>query len=259
MIMAADQLSVELDEADIDKVATEIEWESTMKRHQSQLQPQRKQFSEEDCRDFITHVLALDLKLPSTHRYRDGIDEVWRRLMYKFGDANLGRAMGIFNELLEDDDLGGLGLGGDLWRSWRHDFKHINVSAFCDVVPRNNLMVKYQDDLSNPGTPHFPNVILPQPVKPSRMVKDKEKPITPPEPQILPFLHHGEFTQVQQTKKSSSVEQPSTSRHVIKRKDVGSPKQTRPSKPLPSPPMLSNSPNNSCASTQAKSFASLLS
>lgn len=85
-------------------------------------------FDEEECRDFLAYELGQEI--PRFYRYRQGIHEVESRLIQRFGDMNYGKAMAVFHRLLESDDCAsGLGDEGDLWRSWRHDFKHRGVSG----------------------------------------------------------------------------------------------------------------------------------
>ena len=84
-------------------------------------------YSEESCRDFIIYELGHLYGIPQGFRYAQGIDQVRTRLMLRYGDANLDRAMGIFNEILEDDSTTGLGDEGDVWRSWRHSYLHCHV------------------------------------------------------------------------------------------------------------------------------------
>lgn len=81
-------------------------------------------YSDDLCRDFIIYELGHQYGIPQGFRYAQGIDQVRTRLMLRYGDANLDRAMGIFNEILEDDSTTGLGDEGDVWRSWRHSYLH---------------------------------------------------------------------------------------------------------------------------------------
>jgi len=86
----------------------------------------REAYDEESCRDFLVHELGFEI--PGFFRYAEGIHEVQKRLILRYGDENIARAMGVFRELLEDDDASGLGDDGDMWRSWRHDHKYRSVS-----------------------------------------------------------------------------------------------------------------------------------
>ncbi|KAI9657808.1 MAG: hypothetical protein M1829_006874 [Trizodia sp. TS-e1964] len=97
---------------------------------------------DESCLDFLVHELGLEI--PRTYRYAQGIHEVQKRLILRYGDENIARVMDIFNSLLEDENnAAGLGDDGDVWRSWRHDYKMRGT------------------DFANPGTPRFPGIILP--------------------------------------------------------------------------------------------------
>lgn len=86
----------------------------------------REAYDDEACRDFLTYELGNEI--PTLFRYAEGIHEVQKRLILRYGDENMASAMGVFRELLEDDDASGLGDEGDIWRSWRHDHKYRSVS-----------------------------------------------------------------------------------------------------------------------------------
>jgi hypothetical protein len=86
-----------------------------------------QEFDEEAVRDFLVDELGLEI--PRLYRYDQGIHEVYRRLVTRFGDEHFARAMGVFQNLLEgEDNANGLGDDGDLYRSWRHDYKMRKVS-----------------------------------------------------------------------------------------------------------------------------------
>lgn len=87
----------------------------------------REAYDDEECHDFLSYELAFEI--PTVFRYADGIHEVQKRLILRYGDENIARAMGVFKELLEVDDASGMGDDGDMWRSWRHDHKHRRVSC----------------------------------------------------------------------------------------------------------------------------------
>ncbi|KAI9834154.1 MAG: hypothetical protein M1826_005265 [Phylliscum demangeonii] len=80
----------------------------------------REEYDEESCRDFLVHELGAEIA--RFYRYAEGIHEVQKRIILRYGDENCAQAMHIFRELLEaDDNASGLGDDGDVWRSWRHD------------------------------------------------------------------------------------------------------------------------------------------
>ena len=85
-------------------------------------------WDEEACRDFIIYELGYSSHIPRDYRYRQGIDEVRKRLMCRFGDVNLDRSMGVFNDILEKVSAHGIEDEGDIWRTWRHSYLHQNVS-----------------------------------------------------------------------------------------------------------------------------------
>jgi len=85
------------------------------------------EFDEEAVRDFLVDELGLEI--PRLYRYDQGIHEVHRRLITRFGDEHFARAMGVFQDLLENEDnANGLGDDGDLYRSWRYDYRMRKVS-----------------------------------------------------------------------------------------------------------------------------------
>ncbi|KAI9821937.1 MAG: hypothetical protein M1827_002519 [Pycnora praestabilis] len=99
-------------------------------------------FEEEACRDFLRELGTVIVR---KFTYTAGRDLIHEQLILRYGDANIGDAIGVFKELLEDDDASGLGDDGDIYRSWRHEYKTCGL------------------DFSSPGTPRFPNLILPAP------------------------------------------------------------------------------------------------
>ncbi|KAH0542001.1 hypothetical protein FGG08_003550 [Glutinoglossum americanum] len=107
-----------------------------------------QEFDEEAVRDFLVDELGLEI--PRLYRYDQGIHEIHRRLITRFGDEHFARAMGVFQSLLEgEDNANGLGDDGDLFRSWRYDYK---------------MRKSWQENLSEPGTPKFPGMVLPAPI-----------------------------------------------------------------------------------------------
>ena len=129
-------------------------------------------YDDDECHDFLVYELGPEV--PTFFRYAEGIHEVQKRLILRYGDENMARAMGVFKELLEEDDASGLGDDGDLWRSWRHDHKHWRVSCsnacIQGVTACEELLIQVKENFSNPGTPKFPGVILPSPVARTRRV-----------------------------------------------------------------------------------------
>lgn len=85
-------------------------------------------WDEEICRDFIIYDLGYSSRIPRDYRYHQGIDEVRKRLMCRFGDMNLDRSMGVFNDILENVSACGIEDESDIWRSWRHSHLHQHVS-----------------------------------------------------------------------------------------------------------------------------------
>ena len=98
-----------------------------------------KRFSIEDCKEII-YELGHFYRIPYHFRYKQGIEFVIRRLMQRYGDMNLDKALGVFNDILESGSASGLGDDDDVWRSWRYSYHHQhvsleppNISAWCSL------------------------------------------------------------------------------------------------------------------------------
>jgi hypothetical protein len=95
--------------------------------HDTEDEPFEDEFSVENIRDFI--VARLAPYIPREYRYAEGIHEVRAKIFGQYGAKLYSKAMGIFYDLLESDDTAsGHGDDGDVWRSWRHDFKNRKAS-----------------------------------------------------------------------------------------------------------------------------------
>jgi hypothetical protein len=58
------------------------------------------------------------------------MEEVYSLILERYGYAGLPDATSVLQDLLESDGTaGGLGDDGDVWRSWRHSWRHRNVSG----------------------------------------------------------------------------------------------------------------------------------
>ena len=100
--------------------------------HQDSKDSLQEPYDEEAVRDFLTEELG---EIPLNYRYAEGIHEVRKRLILRYGDMNFAKAMNTFQGLLESDDIGaGLGDDADLWRSWRHDHKTRRVSVLTCLI-----------------------------------------------------------------------------------------------------------------------------
>jgi hypothetical protein len=114
-----------------------------------------QEFDEEAVRDFLVDELGLEI--PRLYRYDQGIHEIHRRLITRFGDEHFARAMGIFQNLLEgEDNANGLGDDGDLYRSWRHDYKMRKVSwLFYLFTLHNTYYSRDRKTSPNQEPPNF--------------------------------------------------------------------------------------------------------
>ncbi|KAI9836426.1 MAG: hypothetical protein M1819_001457 [Sarea resinae] len=80
------------------------------------------EFDEDDCREFLQFQLGTEIT--RYFRYAEGVQEVKQRFVTRYGDTNTPKAMSIFYDVLRgENNASGLGDEGDIWRTWRHDFK----------------------------------------------------------------------------------------------------------------------------------------
>jgi hypothetical protein len=83
-------------------------------------------FDEEACRDFLYEI---GLEIPAMYDYEVGMDEVYTRMVARFGPQKIADCMGLLNDFLKDDSSAtGHGDESDIWRSWRHAHRHRGVS-----------------------------------------------------------------------------------------------------------------------------------
>lgn len=83
------------------------------------------EFDEESCRFFLREVGA---RVVPYYPFSFGMEEVYSLILEKYGYSGLPDATSVLQELLEDDDsANGFGDDGDIWRSWRHSWRHRNV------------------------------------------------------------------------------------------------------------------------------------
>ncbi len=99
------------------------------------------EFDEEDCRNYL--IFDGGAELARIFRYRDAIDELHHRLMCRYGDRNISKAIAVLRSLLEDDDACGLGDDGDAFRCWRHEWKHRDVRD--QFLARPNCIYAFAD------------------------------------------------------------------------------------------------------------------
>lgn len=119
-------------------------------------------FDEERCRDFLVHELGIEIA--RSYRYSEGIHEVRRRVKKRFGDDDYVNVMRLFDELLEsDDNAAGLGDDGDLWRSWRHEYKLHKDGLEIPGAPRSQAAVASSTALSAKPKKCIP-IVIPEPV-----------------------------------------------------------------------------------------------
>ena len=84
-------------------------------------------FDEESCRFFLRETgEAIVPYFP----FSIGIENVYGLLLERYGLGEIADATSVLHELLEDQTSAtGIGDDGDVWRSWRHQWRHRNVSV----------------------------------------------------------------------------------------------------------------------------------
>jgi hypothetical protein len=91
--------------------------------------PQVGIFDEECCRYFLREIGE---QIVPFYPFTFGIDEVYTQLLQRYGEDWVADALSVLQDLLEaEDNANGLGDDGDIWRSWRHSWRHRNV---CDAL-----------------------------------------------------------------------------------------------------------------------------
>lgn len=89
-------------------------------------------FDEESCRFFLRE---LGQKVVQFYPFSVGIEEVYAHIVDEYGTSGAPDALSVLQELLEDDTTAaGAGDDGDIWRSWRHCWRHRNVLDLPDSL-----------------------------------------------------------------------------------------------------------------------------
>ena len=81
----------------------------------------RGSFDEETCR-LRLHEIGGEI-VPS-YPFAYGIQEIYRILLGEYGRSQIADAISVLYELLQDESY-----EGNIWRSWRHAWRHRNVSV----------------------------------------------------------------------------------------------------------------------------------
>jgi hypothetical protein len=75
-----------------------------------------------------------------------------------YGRSQIADAISVFHELLEDESYEGY-----VWRRWRHDWRHRNVSRELLRFLRRSRSRNLKDDILNPFVPAFDDFVFPPP------------------------------------------------------------------------------------------------
>ena len=101
-------------------------------------------FDEESCRYFLQEIGE---QIVPFFPFMFGIGEVHTLLLERYGEDWVADALSVLHELMEaEDNANGLGDDGDIFRSWRHSWRHRNV-GFCTLrsgqcIILNNRMIR---------------------------------------------------------------------------------------------------------------------
>lgn len=84
-------------------------------------------FDEESCR---WHVREAGKRVVRFYPFSSGIEEVYCLMLERCGLPGLPDAMSVIEEMLEKESVAnGMGDDGDIFRSWRHNWRHRMVST----------------------------------------------------------------------------------------------------------------------------------
>lgn len=118
-------------------------------------------FDEESCRYFLREV---GTRVVPFYPFSFGMEEVYSLILEKYGYAGIPDATSVLQDLLEnEEDAGGFGDDGDIWRSWRHSWRHRNVRRSHPQGFGILLTINDKDDSLNPFIPRVGNFVLQSP------------------------------------------------------------------------------------------------
>ncbi|OAL21658.1 hypothetical protein AYO20_11330 [Fonsecaea nubica] len=99
-------------------------------------------FDEEECRFFLREVGE---RVVPVYPFSFGMEEVYSLILERYGYAGLPDVTSVLQDLLEDEQTAtGLGDDGDVWRSWRHSWRHRNDDALNPFIPKVGSFVLQQ-------------------------------------------------------------------------------------------------------------------
>lgn len=90
-------------------------------------------FDEETCR---MHLHEIGDDIVPRYPFLFGMQEIYRILLEEYGNSQIADAISVLHELLEDESY-----EGNIWRSWRHGWRHRNVSGQLIIFTDRNLFL----------------------------------------------------------------------------------------------------------------------
>ncbi|KAI1620057.1 hypothetical protein EDD37DRAFT_183788 [Exophiala viscosa] len=105
-------------------------------------------FDEDTCRYFLREV---GTRVVPFYPFSFGMEEVYSLILERYGYDGIPDATSVLQDLLESEgEAGGFGDDGDIWRSWRHNWRHRNDDSLNPFIPKVGNFV-----LQSPTPPHI--------------------------------------------------------------------------------------------------------
>ncbi|KIW21547.1 hypothetical protein PV08_02127 [Exophiala spinifera] len=91
-------------------------------------------FNEESCR---WHIREAGMRVVPRYPFSCGIEEIYCLMLEQCGFPGLPDALSVIEDMLEQDGVAdSMGDDGDIFRSWRHNWRHRNADSKDPFIPR---------------------------------------------------------------------------------------------------------------------------